>query len=129
MRVMIGILFLLALAGLVLVFSACAPAVGNGGNGNGGDTSITFVLLGTSVPLETTTVRGTLDGATAELARGNFSLNAETGNWEWTVNNPDVFGLARRIGVAWRGADGTVLGGVQKLIDIPAGTREFVVSD
>lgn len=130
-RMKLAILVLLALTGLTLTLTACSPATGgNGGNNNGGGLeAVKFILLGDSVPPETTTVRATLDGAATELARGDFLLNAESGNWEWTVTDPDVFGSARRIGVEWRDADGEILGGVQKLIDIPVGTRELVVSD
>ena len=95
MRVMIGILFLLALAGLVLFATACAPAIGNGGNDNDIATHgpVRFyipadAIAGNVVP-DTLTVMA--DEVVTREITGNWVLNEGGTEWPCTLDVP--FGL------------------------------------
>ncbi len=125
---LVVLMMVLALAGLVLTFTACSPTTGGGGvnDDNNGIGPVTFVLGGV-VPEGTATVAVSVTGAgIAAPITGEFHLIGD--EWQWVVaNNPTVFGEARTFTVSSKDAGGTTLATSTATIDVPEALTRVVI--
>ena len=116
------LMMVLALAGLVLLATACAPGnIANGGN------AVTFVLGGV-VPEGTATVAVSVTGdGIATPITGEFHL--VSGEWQWVVaDNPTIFGESRVFTFSAVNTDGDAIGAEQTVtLDVPEALTRVVL--